>query len=200
MAEANSTLTDRREFFRINDTVLVEYTEIDENQIEALAKQIDNPLDANSPEKNQLYSLQTAFSHLTDQINQYDRNIARALRLLDDKMTIIAHMLNNDKSPQDGQNIVHANLSGGGIAFLSSTKVNSKTPLDIHIELRPSCTQIRTVAHVVSCDKLNDAPQETPYLLRLAFTHMSEIDRNLLVKHVLNRQAEDIRNNAQQSD
>jgi hypothetical protein len=56
------------------------------------------------------------------------------------------------------------------------------------------------VAHVVSCDKLNDAPQETPYLLRLAFTHMSEIDRNLLVKHVLNRQAEDIRNNAQQSD
>ncbi len=198
MAEDSSTSIDRREFFRINDTVFVEYNEIAEDQVKTLAEQIDNPLQANSPEKNQLYSLQTAFAHLTDQINHYDRNIARALRLLDDKITIISHILNNDKEANDGQHTVNANLSGGGIAFLSSHVFEQKSALDINLELRPSCTQIRTIAHVVSCEKLDNTPEETPYLLRLAFTHMNEIDRNLLVKHVLNRQAEDIRKNTQQ--
>ncbi|THF59472.1 MAG: PilZ domain-containing protein, partial [Methylophaga nitratireducenticrescens] len=33
--------------------------------------------------------------------------------------------------------------------------------------------------------------------LRMAFTHMSETDRNILVKHTLNRQAEELRNSKQ---
>lgn len=198
MAADNSLHSDRREFFRINDTVFVEYELINDEQVEALAEHIDNPLQANSPEKNQLYSLQTAFAHLTDQINQYDRNIARALRLLDDKINIIGHILHNDKDSSDEQQSVHANLSGGGIAFLASEDFEQKSALEVNLELRPSCTQIRTIAHVVSCEKLADAPSEdNSYLLRLAFTHMNEIDRNLLVKHVLNRQAEDIRKSTQ---
>jgi len=46
---------------------------------------------------------------------------------------------------------------------------------------------------VIACDKLRDAPEETPYYLRLAFSHMSEYDRNLLVKHTLSRQAQALR-------
>jgi hypothetical protein len=198
MADEVSTGAERREFFRINDTVIVECKVLDETQVQALAQAIHTPHDSNSPTKNQLYSLQTAFSHLTDQINQYDRNIARALRLLDDKINIVNHILQNQKEDPEQQKAVNANLSGGGIAFLSSEEIPAKTALEINLELRPSYTQVHSIAHVVSCNLDKSAPTSTPYHLRLAFTHMNEVDRNLLVKHVLNRQAEDIRRTAEQ--
>jgi len=198
MAEDISTGAERREFFRINDTVIVDYKVLDDTQVDALAQAIHTPHDANSPTKNQLYSLQTAFSHLTDQINQYDRNIARALRLLDDKINIVNHILQNEKEDPDQQKTVNANLSGGGVAFLSTEQIANKSALEINIELRPSYTQVHSIAHVVSCELAKNAPADTPYHLRLAFTHMHEVDRNMLVKHVLNRQAEDIRRNAEQ--
>jgi hypothetical protein len=46
---------------------------------------------------------------------------------------------------------------------------------------------------VISCDHLLTADPERPYYLRMVFTLMDEQDRNTLVKHTLNRQAEMLR-------
>ncbi|MFW5427280.1 MAG: PilZ domain-containing protein, partial [Methylophagaceae bacterium] len=66
-------------------------------------------------------------------------------------------------------------------------------PVEIHIELSHSGNFINAIANVIACDKLDDTPEKTPYYLRLAFSHMSEHDRNLLVKHTLSRQAQALR-------
>lgn len=191
MPEFNS---DRREFFRINDTVFVEISVIDDDELQHRMAVINNPLpnDENLAQQ-QLLELSTSLTHLIDQINQSDRETARALRILDEKINLISSSIQHQKNVAEHQDTIDVNLSGGGIAFLSSDKYANKSPIGVSIELSHSGTFISAIAVVISCEKLADAPEQTPYFLRLAFSYMSEHDRNLLVKHTLSRQAQILR-------
>ena len=192
-----SSPADRREFFRINDTVLIELQPLNANEAEQLGQVLKDPLHSgNSQEKSQLRTLQTAFNHITDQIIQHDREIARALRLLDEKINLVHHAVQRQQNRSDDNLKIEANLSGGGIAFMSAENIDAKNAVEVKIELQPYGTLIHTVANVISCTKTQDSSTKAPYFLRLAFSFMSEIDRNILVKHILNRQAETIRHNA----
>lgn len=194
MPEFNS---DRREFFRINDTVLIEFSALESDEVEQqIAHIIKNPPHNDDDfEEKQLKTIQTSLTYLTDQINQYDREVARALRLLDEKLNIISLAIQRQQNTSDMSNAVDANLSGGGIAFLTDSPLTTKSAIEIHIEFQPLGSVIHAIAHVVACNKNYEAPKETPYLLRLVFTLMSEADRNLLVKHTLSRQAQILRLN-----
>lgn len=192
MSEFNN---DRRNFFRINDMVYIDVTELNYDEVSEVASAIKNPpsMDNDSQEKRQLSTIQASLTHLIEQINHTDRQVARALRLLDDKISIISHMVQRQQNTSDSRQMIESNLSGGGIAFMTDHQYTYKTTLDLRIELQPSGTIIHTIANVISCDKHYDAPKNTPYYLRLVFTHMSEYDRNFLVKHTLSRQAEMLR-------
>ncbi len=186
--------TDRREFFRINDTVFVEISAIDGKELEHRVTAISNPIptDTNLAQQ-QLSELTTSLAHTIDQISQSDRETARALRLLDEKINLVASTVQHQNNITDHLETTDVNLSGGGIAFLSADEYATKSPVEIRIELSHSGTFITAIANVIACDRINDAPTETPYYLRLAFSHMSEHDRNLLVKHTLSRQAQALR-------
>ena len=187
--------SDRRDFFRINDMVFIDITPLDYDEVTQAVNSIKNPQpsDINSLEKQQLNSIQASLSHLIDQINHNDREIARALRLLDDKISIISHAVQRQQNTAETREMINANLSAGGIAFMTSEQFSHKAALELCIQLQPSGTIIHTVANVVACEKPFDAPKDTPYHLRLVFSHMSEYDRNFLVKHTLSRQAEVLR-------
>jgi hypothetical protein len=190
-----SSQADRREFFRINDTVYIECHSISSQEAEELGEILKDPLrSANHQDKNQFQTLQTAFNHLADQINQQNRDLARALRLLDEKISIVHHALQRQQNKSQGNQIVEANLSGGGIAFMTAEQIDTKNAIELKIQLQPTGAHIHTVAKVISCNKTNEN-SEKPYFLRLVFTDMSEIDRSILIKHILNRQAEVIRHN-----
>lgn len=190
-----SSQADRREYFRINDTVFLEFNSISSQEAEQLGETLNDPLhSANNQEKSQFQTVQNAFNHITDQINQQNRDVARALRLLDEKISIINHALQRQQNKSEGNQMLDANLSGGGVAFMTAEQIDSKNAVEIKIQLQPSGAHIHSVAKVISCNKTNEG-SETPYFLRLAFTDMSEIDRTILIKHILNRQAEVIRHN-----
>ena len=191
MSEFNS---DRREFFRINDTVFVEISAIDGKELEHRVTAISNPIPNDTNLANQqLDELTTSLTHIIDQISQADRETARALRLLDEKINLISSTIQHQKNVTDHLDTTDVNLSGGGIAFLYASPFATKSPVEVRIELSHSGTFITAIANVIACDKLHNAPEETPYSLRLAFSYMSEHDRNLLVKHTLSRQAQALR-------
>lgn len=192
MSEFNN---DRRDFFRINDMIYIDVTELNYDEVSQVVSTIKNPplTDNVSQDKRQLSTIQASLIHLIEQINHSDRQVARALRLLDDKISIISHMVQRQQNTADNRKMIESNLSGGGMAFMTDHQYAHKATLDLRIELQPSGTIIHTIANVIACDKQYDAPKDTPYFLRLVFTHMSEYDRNFLVKHILLRQAEMLR-------
>ena len=192
-----SSPADRREYFRINDTVLIEVQPLEAEEAEKLGQILKDPLHTGyGQERSQLRTLQTAFNHITDQIVLHDREIARALRLLDEKINLVHHAVQRQQNKSDDNLKIEANLSGGGIAFMTAENIATKNAVELKIELQPYGTLIHTVANVISCTKTQDSSTKAPYFLRLAFSFMSEIDRSILIKHILNRQAETIRNHA----
>ncbi len=183
---------DRREFFRVNDHVFIEFTPLDKTD-KTLPTVKTHLADELSDEKQRLNDIQGHLNRLIDQINQTDRDIARALRLMDEKLALFAQMLHKQQNKFDPRDAIEVNISGGGIAFFTAEHYPPHTPIEIQIEFKSTGAIIHAIARVVSCVKTYDAPKATPYLLRLAFTQMSETDRNLLVKQTLARQAYELR-------
>lgn len=186
--------SDRREFFRINDMVVVDYQVIEKENVSSVARRIAQSTDDDEGnEKAQLRAIQNAFSHLVDQINHHDREVARALRMLDEKINLVSQSIQRYNNPVNPDDLTEANLSGGGIAFMVEQAVDIRDHVELHMQLLPTANSIHALATVVSCERLLGAGPEKPYHLRMAFTHMDDQDRNLLVKHTLNRQAEMLR-------
>jgi len=187
LPESNS---DRREFFRITDSVFIDHTLLNTAEVEKLVPSIQNHIRPNdSRDSQRISSIQTNLNHLIDTINQTDRDIARALRLLDEKITLLTKSTLKSNASPDENTYIDANLSAGGIAFYANENYPLNSALEVYIEFRSSSIMIHAIAHVISNSKSSEAPPETPYLLRLVFSHMSATDRNLLVKHTLSRQA-----------
>ena len=187
----------RREHFRINDTLYIQYNALDQATAEQLGQQLTNVDHGEANQQQvQLRSLQTAFTLVTDQINHYDREVARALRILNEKINLLDQIINE---PNSGQSTAsqkkEVNLSGGGLGLLCEQQYEERSPLSVQIELRSSGVTIQAVARVISCTRVEPENSQTPYYLRLAFTQMNEQDRDLLIKHILFRQAEELRAN-----
>jgi hypothetical protein len=185
---------DRREFFRINDTVVIDYKAIADADIDRVAKRIAQSADDDdNNDKAKLKVLQNSLNHLIDQVNYDNREIARALRLMDEKINILAESVQRQTHPINPDELIEANLSGGGLAFMTPEAIDTRSHIELHLKLLPTGSTIHAMASVISCDRLLTADPARPYHLRLVFTHMDEQDRNLLVKHTLNRQAEVLR-------
>jgi hypothetical protein len=121
--------------------------------------------------------------------------VARALRLLNDKINLISRdFLSQQEVKEKKAKAIEVNLSGGGIAFLTAEPLEARTPLTVQMELTPSGVVIDAVGNVISCSKSYSDKTESPFHIRVAFAYMNETDRNLLIKHILTRQAEELRN------
>jgi len=187
---------ERREHFRINDSLFIQYKVIDQETAEQLGQQLINIEHGETNQHQvQLLSLQTAFTLVTDQINHYDREVARALRLLNEKINLIERSINKPDPTQIPSQKRDVNLSGGGLGLLTEQQLQTKSAVSVQIELRSSGVTIQAVASTIFCTKVQPENNETPYYLRLAFTKMNEQDRDLLIKHILFRQAEELRAN-----
>ncbi|MCB2427647.1 PilZ domain-containing protein [Methylophaga pinxianii] len=197
MNDTTLTGSDRRAFFRINDRLVMSFVPL--TGVEA--EQIGNAIIDATPEAGQLTqqmsSIQKSFNHLVDQIGHSDRDIARALRMLDEKVNLLAQNVQLLHTPLNPESAIEVNLSAGGLAFMTDIAFAARSPMEIRMQLLPGGLHIRAIAKVIACDQLIESIQGKSFYLRMAFTHMSDIDRNILVKHTLNRQAEELRNSKQ---
>jgi hypothetical protein len=188
--------SERREHFRINDSLLIRFKAIKPAEADLLGHQlVNNGHSEASQHQVQIRSLQMAFTLVTDQINHYDREVAKALRILNEKINLIEQSIHNPGLEQKPSQTINVNLSGGGLAFLTEQQLAIKSPVNVTIELHSSGVIIQALANVISCNKAKPENNQTPFYLRLAFTKMSEQGRDFLIKHVLFRQAEELRAN-----
>lgn len=194
MVAVHDQHTERRQHFRINDTLSIQYQPIDDATADSVGEElISHGIGPNNEEKAQLRILQTAFSHIHDQINHHDRDIARALRILNDKITILSQVVYRQDYDTSDDIDLDVNLSGGGLAFLTPQVFEARSPLKVQLSLPSSGVVIQALAKVISCQPHESEHNNEAYYLRLAFTHMHEQDRDLLIKHILLRQAEQLR-------
>ncbi|HHO68245.1 MAG TPA: PilZ domain-containing protein [Gammaproteobacteria bacterium] len=184
---------ERREFFRIDDQIALEYRVIGEADVEA----IRNKIEAAVPDKFMTASSFAATSrqigHLLHRLQAQSPELVRCLQAIDQKLNTLAQLFVAEEMKLETQPTREVNISAGGLAFRSQQQIPVGELLEMRMVLLPSLMGILTVARVVKCEHVNDGQLQFPWRIAVTYEHIRESDRELLVRHIMARETELLR-------
>jgi len=183
---------DRREYFRIDDSLHLSYRVVDSEAVPELSRRL-HAGEANA------FSVMANLCAIGQQLNASMRriettqpDIAAYLKSLDKKIDLLGRVFLASESDLSAMPAQPVNLSGGGLAMHSSETLESGVSVEIKILLDDTFTGIVAYGEVINCVD-NEEGGDYPYLLRIKFTHIRPCDQDALVRHILARQSEMIR-------
>ena len=107
---------ERRQFFRVDDEVNLVYAKIDEKQVMEGTYVSENIL-GNWPLSSALEMVAQESTLLLHKISKFNPDVAEYLKIIDNKIEILAQALVMQSGEFTNNNIRNANLSATGIAF-----------------------------------------------------------------------------------
>ncbi len=195
MNKSNLTAADdRRRFFRIDDEVNLFYKIVDEQEVFS-ASQVTNDLLSNCSLVTALDMLDQESRLVMYRIEKNDPEIAEYLKIQESKISLIAQAVmsqGNDFSKGDMRN---ANISASGLAFECENLIKEGDFLEIKLLLTSCLAVIVIYGKVVYCKETEKGEAVMPYLIGIDYINMKEQDREVLIKHVVKRQMQQIREN-----
>ncbi len=184
---AMSTLDeeDRREYYRIEDTIALEIRPL--SATEATGQEV---LQDASPLFNLLSELHLSefeSQHLLRQISERDRNLAAFLKSQNKRIDLLSQVIAITALGQIGepQPVI---ISEGGIDFQHPSPIAAGARLSVKLVLMPQALGLLLRARVTHCDRKGDG-----YDVGTEFEHLTDAQRQLLARHILQKQAQERR-------
>ncbi|VVN77543.1 hypothetical protein PS712_00829 [Pseudomonas fluorescens] len=176
---------DRREYYRIEDTIALEIRPL--SATEATGQEV---LQDASPLFNLLSELHLSefeSQHLLRQINERDRNIAAFLKSQNKRIDLLSQVIALTVLGQIGepQPVI---ISEGGIDFQHPTPIAADSRLSVKLVLMPQALGLLLRARVTHCDRKGDG-----FDVGTEFEHLTDAQRQLLARHILQKQAQERR-------
>ena len=180
-----SNKKERRSYFRIDDEIGLNYEVIDDDAVD----QPDPETEVELAFRAELDAIDVELNRAANTVWQENPAIAQALGILNKKLSLIAQHC----PPQGLDRFNHveeyaANISGSGMSFRSTEKLEKDAKLRIKAVLKPSNISIRFVASVVDCERVQEMPREV-FLLRVKIADHETAAREQLVQHVVQKQS-----------
>lgn len=183
---------DRRRFFRIDDEVNLIYKKVDVQQVTEQSHVDDNIL-GNFSLVAAMDTLNQESQLILHRLEKADPDIANYLKLMDDKIELIARAVLLKESDFSADNTREVNISAAGLAFACKEALNAGDYLEIKMLLTSSMAIVFTYAKVIYRKMNHSDAIDYPYIVGLDYVNMKEQDRELLIKHVVKRQMQQIR-------
>jgi hypothetical protein len=197
--EKGSLHDERREFFRIDDSIQVSYLVISRDE---MPESIDERL-SGSDRFTVMTRLQTISQHLSapmHRIEQRDPDVAEYLKALDEKINLLGQsFLAEEKELLDRPSRA-VNLSAGGLAMDVHEKRALGELVEIKLLLLPSYTGILAYGEVVGVDQIAEGDGDYPYHIRINFILIRSSDQDALIRHITRRQGEMLRKRRERLD
>ncbi len=192
MSSANTDLDDeRRQYFRIRNSLFIRY-EIIEPEIETKRTAPSEPYMAPSIQLlKKLYHLEQNNALFLNSLQPDQSGVSSHLINTNKEIDKIVHFVVN-KLDMEYRELVDVDLSGGGIRFESEHSIDINQKLKLEIVLIPEFHHILIDAQVVDCQR--DA-KDKKFELAITFNHIREVDRDTIIKHVLEIQSKQLRSN-----
>ncbi len=183
---------ERRRFFRIDDTVNLFYKVVDEQTV-LTASQLTDDLLSNCSLVTALDVLGQESRLIMYRIEKNEPEIAEYLKLMESKISLLAQAVMRQGNDFTDSNMRNANISASGLAFESDIAVEKGQYLEIKLLLTSCLAVIVIYGKVIYCkeDKLGDISM--PYQIGIDYINLKEQDREVLIKHVVKRQMQQIR-------
>jgi len=190
---------ERRNFFRIDDSVSLSYHKIPEDELGERVDRVELELEGNFTVMSSIASINQNMAGIMHRIETEEPDIAEYLKAINNKIDIIGRALLSNENDLVEKPAQPVNLSASGLAFYTSESVDIGSILELRLMLMPSFTGIVTFGEVVGCDSVEDVG-EFGYFIRINYMHMRESDRDLLIRHVIKRQGEFLRKRRESSE
>jgi len=193
---SKAEIEDRRGFFRIDDEVNLFYKKIDEKLVNEPHHISNNILNS--------CSLSTALDMVSEEAALLGRRIeknlpdvADYLRIIDTKINLLAQAIMMQGLQFKENDTRNVNISATGIAFNCEETLKEDDYLEIKMLLVSSMAVIVTYGRVVYCkrNQLNDS--QFPNFIGVDFVNMKDDDREMLIKYVVKKQLQQIRDKKQ---
>ncbi len=195
MNENQPAADERRRYFRIDDCVRLTYREVTPEEMAEGIRRLEEGQVDQLTLMSSLTALNGQMAVHMRRIQNRDPDVAIYLKTLDQKIELLAQALVAQDTSLLTQSGVPVNLSAGGMGLDVAEPIGTGSMLELKMLLLPSFTGLVTYAEVVRCEALPAAEQSTghSHRLHLEFRHLREQDQDLLIRHILRRQGEQLR-------
>lgn len=175
---------DKRDYFRIQDTLLLDYRLIS-------GPEADDGFADNSPLLGLLSELQTLeydSQPLLRQITEADRALANYLKVINKRIDLIARALSLQIADEAGPP-TDVTLSEGGLSFFNAEPLAVGDWVSLRLVLQPTALGLIIPARVIR----SEAHSDGRHRIALGFDELNDQQRQILARHILQKQAQDIR-------
>ncbi|MFO2465151.1 PilZ domain-containing protein [Pseudomonas sp. 15FMM2] len=183
---------DRREYYRIDDMIALQISSLSVAQ--AMGKEVlldDSPL---FNLLSELHLSEFESQHLLRQIGERDRTLAAFLKVQNKRMDLLSQVMAHSLLGEIGtpQPVV---ISEGGIDFQHPAMLSPGSHLAIKLVLMPQALGLLLRAKVTHCELKADG-----FDVCTEFESMTDAQRQLLARYILQKQAQERRLALEQSD
>ena len=179
---------DRRRFFRIDDHVALRFQVVRPDELDAAVARMQLGL----PDRIGLASGFASSSHqMRHSLERFRRDmpeLASYLESLNEKLDLMIQLLAVHENELPDQPTHRAQLSASGIAFATDNAPPVGAILELTLLLFPNFSCVRLYGTVVN---RHPAPpgSDGDTQVGVDFTHIRESDRELIIRHVVQRQS-----------
>lgn len=189
------TAADRRHFFRVDDTVRLSLRRVPPEELAGRLDRLEHDLAGNFTVMSSLAAITAQMTVGLRRIENRDPDLAAHLRAIDQKIEVIGRAFIAQEPEVAAVKGLPVNLSAGGMCAGVDEEYAPGDLLEVRMLLFPSFTGLMIYGTVVGFDPVpaEAADPAYPYLARIEFSHIREQDRELLIRHLLRRQSNQLR-------
>ncbi len=178
-------MSERRSFFRIDETIALEFKPVDDitankSQPEALFS------NANSLKLySELKKIDSDNAQFLYQIKELSRPLAEYLHNLNRKIELLGQELMAEHKPSPpSKSITQVNLSEGGIAFGSATSLKAGEYIGMRIIFLPSNAGLLLFAKIIRCEPSHGSE----FQIAAKFHRITELQQQLIGQQIMRAQ------------
>jgi len=184
---------ERREYFRIDDEIALDYRLISDDEVDRLAERIQSRQVDRFTAASSFAATTRQMTHVMHKVQSESAELARCLQALDQKLNMVAQLFVTEEMELNEQPTREVNLSAGGVAFRAQHEIGMDSLLELRMVLFPSLVGILTVSRVIHCERANDDDRHFPWQIAVVYEHLRESDREHLVRHIMAKETQQLR-------
>ena len=183
---------EKRRYFRINDTLHLLHRVIDESKIKQ-GSHVSNDVLGTYSLAAALEVLNQEAAALVPRLERRDPEFVEYLKIIDNKIALIAQAIVNQDNEFYEHDKQDVNLSASGLAFNNDQPIQVGALLELRMLLTSCLAVIVAYARVVQCKDISKDNPQHPFQICVEYINMNEQDRELLIKHVVKKQMQQLR-------
>jgi PilZ domain len=189
--------SERRSYFRIDETIAIEYKKVDEITANTAIPELQFP-DAGSIKLfSELRKIDTDNNHILHQIKETHRALGEYLHNLNRKIDIISQQILADSKPAPlSKTIKQVNLSEGGLGFGCSEAFKSGDCIALRLVFLPSNAGLVVFAKIIRCDPSPDPKSSGEFHIAAKFHRITDTQQQLVGQQIMRSQMAERRRNA----